>query len=388
MRQGGLILVSTAVLALGCGGGGGAADGGADAAAEDRPQYDVPRPEDGQTDAGVDTIPDCGLGPARPDGGPFVPTPADIDFAAVNPLPSGEQILFNDWSPSPNRVRSMTPDGATVTEVFRAYRVWSMGVSQARDRIAFSSGYPVEVQGQHYAIPTLGDAIQHTFVYDVATQTAQVVAYGSINDECHAYGPGDAALYVCRRSDFEGSCDGWDIEYVNRGWRLGRIDLPGAAFTFLTPDVDYDWALSPQPTPDGTALFYGRIQLVPPNTQTRTIVRMALPAGTTTLWKEQASFPVLSPDGSRVVYQNWADQYTLWIANADGGGATRIANRQRASEATFSPDGTQVAFLFDENDGCCVEAVKADGTEANAPRCLRNCQTTGEFITELDWITR
>ncbi|MBI5481567.1 MAG: PD40 domain-containing protein [Deltaproteobacteria bacterium] len=384
MRHGALILAAVAVLGGGCGGDDYVAF---DAAPADLSQYDSARPADGPADGGADTLPDCGLGPARPDGAPFVPTPADIDFAAVHPLPTGEQILFNDWGASPNKLYSMTPDGQTVTEVFVAYRIWSMGVSRARDQIAFSSGYDLDTQNQHYGIPTLGDAIQHTFIYDVASQTAQVVAYGSINDECHMFGPSDTALYVCRRYDFQASCDGWDIQYTNRGWRIGRIDRPGNAFTFLTPDVDLDWALSPQPTPAGDTLFYGRIQ-ISGTTQTRTVMKMALPTGTPQEWKANASFPVLSPDGTRLAYQNWDDQYTLYVANVDGSQPTRIANRKNASEAVFSPDGAQVVFLYDENDGCCIEAVTADGTEANVPRCLRNCGTTNEFITELDWITR
>jgi len=386
MRHGALILATVAVLAIGCGGGGGAADGGGDAAADALPQYDAAQTDSGAADGGTDPNPDCGIGPAHPDGAPFVPTAAAIDFAAVHPLPPGEQILFNDWSTDPNALFSMTTDGATVTEVFRAYRIWSMGVARARDRIAFSSGYPAAIQDQHYGL-TLGDAIQHTFAYDVSTQTAVLLAAGNINDECHVFGPGDTTLYVCRRYDFQVLCDGWDPEFLNRGYRLGRIDLPGTAFTFLTPDADNDWALSPQPTPDGNTLFYARIQYSG-TTQTRTVMKMALPAGTPEVWKTKAAFPVLSPDGTRLAYQNWDAQYTLYIANLDGSQPTQIANRVRASEAAFSPDGTRVAYLFDDNNVCKLEVVKADGTEANAPHLVRDCAVTGESITELDWITR
>jgi hypothetical protein len=385
MRHGALILASVAVILGGCGGDGdAAADAGSDGAA-DGAQYDAPLPQDGPDATPV--TPDCGLGAPRPDGGLWVPSGADIDFVAVHPLPTGEQILFNDWNTDPNALYSMPAGGGTVTEVFRAYRIWSMGISRARDAIAFSSGYPLAVQDEHFAIPTLGDAIQHTFMYDVASQTVQVVSYGSINDECHVFAPNDTALYVCRRYDFQASCDGSDIAYTNRGWRLGRINLPGGAFTFLSPDVDLDWALSPQPTPDGTALFYARIQ-ISGTTQTRTVMKLALPGATTELWKEKAAFPVLSPDGSKLAYQNWDDQYTLYVANADGTQPLKISSKKNASEAVFSPDGTQVAFLFDEQDGCCIEAVKVDGTEVDAPRCLYNCSANNEFITELDWITR
>src|SRR6185369_14945365 len=115
-------------------------------------------------------------------------TPGDIQFAALNPLPAGEQILFNDWNPSPNVLKSMTPDGATTTDVFAAYRVWSMGVSHAAGSIAFSCGDPQ--QEEHYGV-NIGDAIQNTWVYDVAAQTAKLVAPGNVNDECHTFSADD-----------------------------------------------------------------------------------------------------------------------------------------------------------------------------------------------------
>ena len=145
--------------------------------------------------------------------------------------------------------------------------------------------------------------------------------------------------------------------------------------------------MSPQPTADGTALFYGRDQ-ISGTTQTRTIVKMALPAGTTELWLDQAAFPVLSPDGTKLAYQNWDDQYTLYVANLDGSQPLQLANRPNFSEAVFSPDGTQVAYLPYDDSVCHIEVVKLDGSEANAPRCLRPASVGYEFITELDWITR
>ena len=48
----------------------------------------------------------------------------------------GEQIVFNDWNPSPNTVSSVTPDGATTTKLFTAFRVWSLGVSHGAGTIA------------------------------------------------------------------------------------------------------------------------------------------------------------------------------------------------------------------------------------------------------------
>jgi Tol biopolymer transport system component len=313
----------------------------------------------------------------RLDSGPFIPTPADIQFTAVHPLPSGEQILFNNWDANPNAVFSMTPDGKTVTEVFRAFRVWSMGTSRAGDRIAFACGDPQ--QALHYGV-TIGDAIQHTWIYDVATQTAAVVAHGNINDECHVFAPGDAALYVCRRYDFTNT--------TNKGWRLGRLDLPAKTFSFLTDDVAMEFHLSPQPTLDGKSLYFARIQISGGKQQTA-IMRLPLPGGTAEVVRASAKGPMLSPDGTRLLFQDTADQGHLYAVGLDGSNLIKVAAAAGTS-ARYSPDGKQVAYLlFDSAKSCShLDVVKADGTEAQAPRRLRDCGTTGEFISDLDWITR
>jgi len=361
-------LAVLALLVLRCNGASPSSEGGPPDGAVDHSRPDVLRAEGAVQDRSLDSS-------------PYVPKAADIKFAAVHALPSGEQILFNDWNADPNAVYSMTPDGKTVTEVFRAFRVWSMGVSHTADRIAFSCGDPL--QEQHYGIK-IGDAIQHTWVYDVSQQTVSVLAYGNINDECHAFGPGDSAIYVCRRYDF--TQDGSNTS--NKGWRIGRIDLPGLSFTFLTPDVAMEYHLSPQPTPDGKTLYFGRIQ-ISGGKQQNAILRQALPTGTPELVRPNAKSPTLSPDGARYVFQNVDDNRHLYVATVDGSSLVKVAAAE-GTTARYSPDGKQIAYLvWDTPKNCAhIEAVKADGTEASAPRRLRDCGGTGEFITELDWITR
>ena len=66
-----------------------------------------------------------------------------------------------------------------------------------------------------------------------------------------------------------------------------------------------------------------------------------------------------------------------------------VVDRQ-ASNARWSPDGTQVVYLLWDDAGACshVEIVQADGSEADAPTRIRDCLETGEFISDLAWITR
>ena len=188
----------------------------------------------------------------------YVPTAGDIDFTAVAPIPQGEQILFNDWS-FPDRLLSMGTDGSNAVEIFSAYRIWSVGVARGGDRLAFAVGD--KEQEEHYGI-NLGDAIQHTFIYDFASQTAEVLAYGNINDECHHWGPGDASIYVCRRYDFM-------PDNTHGNYRLGRIDVDGGAFAFLVDEEPTILTLSPNVTDDGSEMYYMSV-LISGGSQSRT----------------------------------------------------------------------------------------------------------------------
>jgi Tol biopolymer transport system component len=56
--------------------------------------------------------------------------------------------------------------------------------------------------------------------------------------------------------------------------------------------------------------------------------------------------PAWSPDGSRIAFQRGEIDFTatdVWVANADGGGARRIA--RWGSQPVWSPDGRRIAFV-------------------------------------------
>jgi hypothetical protein len=309
------------------------------------------------------------------DGGGFVPSAESIAFAAVAAVPSGEQILYNTWS-FPDEVKSMRPDGTGAATIFRANRVWSLGVGGGGTRLAFSSADPE--QEAHYGI-TLGDAIQHTFLYDFASQTVTPVAWGNINDECHTFTRHDTALWLCRRYDFA-------ADNSSKGYRIGRLDLCNLGFEWITEEEPMTFTLRPQPTAGEAELFYDRIEVMP-GMQHASIRRRGLPTGAPQLVHDQASGVRLSPDGARFVYGDATQQSSLFVANVDGSGAMLVA-AVPGRPAEWSPDGSRIAYLLWDDAVACshVEIVAADGSQAQSPTRIVDCAQTGESITELAWV--
>lgn len=304
------------------------------------------------------------------------PSGGDIQYLALNPLPAGEQILFNDWNAQPNTVSSMKPDGSGELGIFQAYRVWAMGVSHDTSRIAFACGDPL--QEQHYGL-TLGDAIQNTWLYDVATQQASVLSWGNHNDECHTFNATDDRIYVCRRHDFQ-------PDNSNKGYRLGWLGVPSGALTWVgaEPPVT-ELELHPQPTADDKLLFYTLIT-IQSGKQNRSIRKRALPDGAPELVRDKAGSAVLSPDGQRLLFADALQQSALYTMKLDGTDVIKVASHPGTS-TVWSPDGTRVAYLWGEPMDCShVFVVAADGSQADTPTKIRDCGSS--FVTELAWIAK
>lgn len=382
MRRTTLLPAVLAILGLaGCGSSkngsgpgvdaGGATDAGADApGATDGPSADTSACEP----------------PAAPyDGGAYpVPTPASIQFTAKAALPSGEQLVFNDWSVEPNTVDSLSPNG-TKTEVFDVYRAWSLGVSHDGKSIAFSCGDPD--QQADFGLQ-IGDSIQQTWIYDAPSQAIRLVAHGNINDECHTFGPGDTSLWVCRRYDFAETGDGGSLMGTNKGYRIGWIDLATQAFAFVTPDdsASATFALYPQPTADGAGFYYSTTQDVSATQTKSTVLRQSLCGGAATTVHADARAPALSPDGTRYVYADETASGALHVSTLDGTTDVLVTHDPGTNPA-WSRDGTRIAYLlYDSAAGCShIEAVQADGSTVGKSTRLRDCKASGEFITQIAW---
>ena len=361
-------LVPLSVAAVACGNGSKSSAGAADAQASD-----------GQGDDAASCTDEAGF-----DGGTYpLPTQTSIQFAAKAPLPHGEQILFNDWNPQPNTVSSLTPDGATKTVIFEVFLAWSMGVSHDGKSIAFSCGDPNQQADFGLQIQ---NSINQTWIYDVPTQAIHLVSHGNLDDECHTFGPGDTTLWVCRRYDFVETGDGGDLMGTDKGYRIGRIDLPSNDFTFVTPDDPNELALYPQPTADGQGVYYSTSQVVSATQTNDAVELMPLPCGAASTVRAKAREPGLSPDGTRYVYADDSQMGALYASNLDGTAAVKLTS-EAGTNAVWSPDGTRVAYLFFDSAADCshIDVVQSDGSTAASPTRLRDCTKTGEFITQLAW---
>jgi Tol biopolymer transport system component len=153
-------------------------------------------------------------------------------------------------------------------------------------------------------------------------------------------------------------------------------DRPCASFT-----VPLGWSS------DGTELLYLR-EGVSDQTFPRDRHLYILHAdGTVTqVTPEPVGGAAISPDGSLVVYASAASD-GLYVVDAEGGQPIRIAEGE---EPTFSPNGTQIAYLGLPHSGCCVPArrehvwvANADGSGAH--EILTDEPALAKGVFELTW---
>ena len=123
-------------------------------------------------------------------------------------------------------------------------------------------------------------------------------------------------------------------------WKLDLADKALTQFTF-GPGPDR----SPMPDPNGKGLYLvnGKSTgyLTVYNTRTKQNVDIA---------GENATQPVLSRNGKRIMYITAAsrDRNELWVADVDGNNKTKLAQAASLATGFWSPDDSQIAYFTEE----------------------------------------
>ena len=158
--------------------------------------------------------------------------------------------------------------------------------------------------------------------------------------------------------------DGKIVYATNAGgrWEIWTIDADGANQKQLTQNcAGNDSCSQPFVSPDGSFIVFQANR-----NGVRNIWRMdADGANPVQLTFDGGTNPAFSPDGASVIYTKLTSPaYTLWQVSLTGGEERQFSKISTAANATFSPDGKQMAFAYYDKQAkqpfqTCVAAIEA-----------------------------
>ncbi|MGH2737157.1 MAG: hypothetical protein ACRDKZ_16385 [Actinomycetota bacterium] len=86
-----------------------------------------------------------------------------------------------------------------------------------------------------------------------------------------------------------------------------------------------------------------------------------------------------SPDGSKLavsIFPNEEGERTIWVMNADGSNARRVAAAENVSVPSWSPDGTAIAYAASTDGQTQIHVVSPDGSD---DRIIHDEEAEGTF---------
>jgi Tol biopolymer transport system component len=138
-------------------------------------------------------------------------------------------------------------------------------------------------------------------------------------------------------------------------WRLRQLDLATGQFQDLESDYG-SFGPTWDPRNAWRVVYSGDVSLVQLDLNQNT--RTSLVDG------NRDRMAAFSPDGSRLAmaHKHENDQWSIDVINLDGDGRTQLTYVGNNVSPTWSPDGTQIAFLSDRNGQWNIWVMHADGS--------------------------
>ena len=214
------------------------------------------------------------------------------------------------------------------------------------DSLAFSP------DGKRYVYIVVVAGREQLFTANADGSDPMQITHGDIDHEDPAWSPdGKRIAYVHMQGDAQ-------VIHV--------MDADGSGDEALTPRDRH--VIHPQWHPDGKRLAYCTTDdLDPPRKNASEIqeIDIATRAITVLVTGGINTYPVFSPDGSRLALRKFVDgdvNSEVFVANADGSGLTNIS-RNPAFDGwpMWSPDGKRIAFGSNRNSSYQIFVMDADG---------------------------
>jgi DNA-binding winged helix-turn-helix (wHTH) protein/Tol biopolymer transport system component len=162
---------------------------------------------------------------------------------------------------------------------------------------------------------------------------------------------------------------------VNRLTNLWTYEIENRRLRQITTGAGAD--VSPMPDQNGRGIYYVNSK------ESSLLTAFHTRSGATAeIASDDASEPVLSPDGKRVIYLRFLEsreQHTeLWVSNTDGSNKARLASGPGLGTGNWSPDGSQVSYY--ETSGPSSSRVYLVGADGRNLREIRGLQGFGTSI--------
>ena len=245
--------------------------------------------------------------------------------------PDGQQIAFTRWGPTEG-VYLINADGSNERQVHAAHQPKSPAWSPDGSQLVFNLQHGGRVEQVREckisSEDSSGDANLPPDAYDIDRRT---IEEDKRYEYCYSLPPKPA-------------------------WSLRQLNLATAEFKDLSSDYG-SFGPAWDPRNDWRVLYSGDVSLVQLDLNQNS--RVSFIEGT------RDRTPAFSPDGTRLALahrQPENDQWRIDVVNVDSGERLPLTFEGNNISPTWSPDGSQIAFLSDREGAWNIWVMNADGS--------------------------